>query len=82
MKKTKSRPTQLHQKQPKLTPTQAWKFLEDYNSLIHGIDTKTKLISIRIPENVLSAFKTKTKLIDKKYQSQIVQLMRDWIQKK
>lgn len=40
---------------------------------------KTKAISIRIPENLLSAFKTKAKLNGKPYQTKIKELMRDWL---
>ncbi len=74
MKKTK----QFLKKQEKLTPEQTLQFLEDFSNLMHGKDTPTKLISLRVPENILSVFKDKAKKMDLKYQSQIVKLMRDW----
>ena len=75
MKKTK----QIHKKQKKLTPNQVLEFLDNFQCVVHGQDKKTKLISMRVPENVLQSFKTLTKDKNQKYQSVIVQLMRDWI---
>lgn len=79
MKKVK----QIHKKQDSLTSEQALQFLEDFRSLVHGQDKLSRPISIRIPENVLESFKRVCKQSGVKYQSQIVQLMRQWlIQKK
>lgn len=75
MKKTK----QIHKRQKKLTPNQVLEFLDDFQSVVHGRDKKTKLISIRVPENILESFKVLTKEKNQKYQSIIIQLMRDWI---
>lgn len=78
MKKTK----QIHsQTRPELTPEQVLQFMSDFSETVHGIDKKTKLISLRVPENILNSFKVKAKLDNRKYQSLIVQLMRDWIKK-
>lgn len=52
-------------------------FLEDFRNLQSGQDSKTKLISVRIPENVLEAFKTQSRLMGARYQTRIVQLMRE-----
>jgi predicted DNA binding CopG/RHH family protein len=77
MKKVK----QIHKlnSQTKATPDQIWRFLEDYASLVQGRDEKTVAISIRVPKNILSAFKTRANLDGIKYQSQIVKLMRQWL---
>ncbi len=60
--------------------TQIAKFLEDFQHMIAGIDDKTKMISLRVPENILSAFKFKAERQKLKYQSVVIDLMRKWIQ--
>lgn len=77
MKKTK----QIHKKQKKLTPDQTIDFLDNFQNVINGKDKKTKLISLRIPENILESFKVLTQEKNQKYQSIIVHLMREWIKK-
>lgn len=57
---------------------QAMQFIEDFRTLGQDIDEPTQMISIRIPANVLRAFKTKAKLGRHRYQSEIVRLMREW----
>lgn len=76
MKKIK----QIHKVQPELTPLQTLQFLEDFRNLVHNKDAKTLAISLRVPENVLNVFKIKAKKKRLKYQSVIVQLMREWLQ--
>jgi predicted DNA binding CopG/RHH family protein len=39
-------------------------------------DEPTKLISIRVPENMLKALKVKAKMEGKKYQSLLVEILR------
>lgn len=78
MKKTK----QIHKPQQKLSPEQIVQFLDEYTNLINNVDSKSKLISLRVPENVLSIFKSKSQEKNIKYQSQIVALMRKWITEK
>jgi hypothetical protein len=73
----KSKPTSA-----KLTVDQTLRFLEDARTLYHGPDEPTQAISLRVPKNVLRAFKTKAGLEDRKYQSVIVALMRKWIVEK
>ena len=71
---------QIHSKnRPQLTAEETLQFIHDYNETIHGVDKKTKLISLRVPENLLNAFKTKANLDQRQYQSIIVALMRDWV---
>ncbi len=54
-------------------------FLEDFQKMIAGSDEQTQAISLRVPENVLRMFKLKAKSKGIKYQSQITQLMKDWL---
>ena len=75
MKRTK----QLHGRNDKLTPDQAWQFLENFSAMAHGKDEKTEMISLRVPGNILQAFKAKSQEQELKYQSQIIKLMRQWI---
>ncbi len=61
------------------TPEQVLTFLENYRQMQGGED-KSKLISIKVPESLLSAFRQKCELHGLKYQTQIKQLMRDWLE--
>jgi predicted DNA binding CopG/RHH family protein len=74
MKKAK----QFHKKSENLSHDQIVQFLDDFGKIVSGRDKKTKLISVRVPENILDAFKLKAQYQQKKYQSVIVQLMREW----
>ncbi len=65
-----------------LTVDQAMRFLEDTRTLYRGADELTRPISLRVPANVLRAFKTKAGLEGMKYQSVVVALMRKWIAEK
>ncbi len=78
MKKIK----QIHKPSPKMSPEQVLMFLEDFGQIVHGKDSKTKLISLRVPENILNSFKVKSQQEQRKYQSVIVQLMREWVLKR
>ncbi len=75
MKKTK----QINKKENVLSPDDAVRFLEDFKKVVYGRDLPTKLISLRVPENILNAFKTRAKIRNQKYQSVIVELMRKWV---
>lgn len=64
-----------------LTPTQIATFLEDFRQL-HGQShsrAKSKLISLKVPEDLLRAFKHKATLAGLRYQSQIKTLMLEWL---
>lgn len=57
-------------------------FLDDFR-LLHGPKpemAKSKLISLKVPENLLSVFKRKAQLSGTPYQTQIKKLMRDWLE--
>jgi len=54
-------------------------FIENF-SLMHAEKPKpSKLISLKVPINLLEAFKYKSKLFDTPYQTQIKQLMKNWL---
>ncbi len=53
-------------------------FLESFR-LMHAPTDKMKLISIKIPESLLIAFRQKCNLNDLKYQTQIKALMKNWV---
>lgn len=63
-------------KEGRVSPAEALQFLESMRQMAEDKDKPTKLISLRIPENILSAVKTKAKFENKKYQSLIVQYIR------
>ena len=63
-----------------MTPDQILQFLDDFRQL-HGAErrSRSKLISIKIPENLLNAFKARAKLMGTPYQTQIKVLMKAWV---
>jgi len=63
-----------------MTPDQIIRFLDDFRQL-HGapMHSKSKLISIKVPENLLNAFKAKAALARVPYQTQIKILMKAWV---
>ena len=63
-----------------MKPEQILQFLEDFRNLhFHSISQRTKLISIKVPENLLNAFKAKAKVNGIPYQTQIKRLMQEWM---
>lgn len=67
-----------------MTPDQIIRFVDDFRRL-HGGPTgagrhgKSRLISLKVPEDLLEAFRTKARLSGRPYQSQIKELMRQWL---
>lgn len=65
-----------------MTPQEIANFLDQFRQ-VHGgkspAKAKSKLISIKIPEDLLQAFRTKAELQGTPYQTQIKKLMRDWL---
>ncbi len=55
------------------------RFLEDYRVAVGAANARSRLISLRVPEPLLAAFKTKARLQGVPYQSQIKALMREWL---
>lgn len=63
----------------KISPEEAIQFLDDMRKLNEDRDELTKLISLRIPENLLRVLKTKAKVNNQKYQSLIISYIRLWL---
>ena len=63
----------------KLSPEQILSFLEDFKQLHAGKDSRTRLISMRVPEPLLRAFKAKAAAHGSRYQAQIKKLMKGWV---
>lgn len=63
----------------KLSVHQRLQFLEDFRKL-HGSKSpsKSRLISLRVPEDLLELFKKKADAQGKKYQAKIKELMAEW----
>ena len=65
-----------------MTPDQVIRFLEDFRTLHaqRGTGrTPSKLISLKVPEDLLDAFRTKARLRGRPYQTLIKELMRSWV---
>jgi predicted DNA binding CopG/RHH family protein len=60
----------------KISPHEALKFLENMRRIVEDKDEPTKLISLRVPNNILQALKTKAKSENNKYQSLIIYYIR------
>jgi predicted DNA binding CopG/RHH family protein len=64
----------------KLTPKQIIEFLDDFRMLhTQNSPVKSKLISIKVPEDLLRAFKRKSEFEDVPYQTMIKKLMKQWL---
>lgn len=61
-----------------LTTEQILQFLSDFQQLHNQQKKRTKLISIKVPEDLLGAFRTKAELAKVPYQTQIKKLMQQW----
>ena len=57
-------------------------FIDSFQKMLADQDDKTTAISLRIPKNILTAVKFKAKSENKKYQSLIVEYIRDGLKKK
>lgn len=63
-----------------MTPDQILQFLEDFRTL-HQRPGRSRLISLKVPEALLAAFKVKAGLDGVAYQSQIKRLMVEWLER-
>lgn len=66
---------------PSISPEEAVRFLEDIRIMNSEVDEPTIAISIRVPANVLRALKLRAKADGKKYQSLIVEYLRNGLRK-
>ena len=55
------------------------RFLDDFRRIHGGERSKSKLISMKVPEDLLGAFRAKARLHDVPYQTQIKRLMKAWL---
>jgi predicted DNA binding CopG/RHH family protein len=55
------------------------RFLEDFRRVHGRAPGKSQLISMKVPENLLAAFKAKARLCGVPYQTQIKALMVEWL---
>jgi hypothetical protein len=62
-----------------MSPAQIVKFLDDFRRALSPLPGKSRLISIKVPETLLEAFKTRARLSGVPYQTQIKRLMADWL---
>ena len=62
-----------------MTADQILRFLEDFRTL-HLRAGRSRLISLKVPESLLAAFKVKAGLDGIPYQSQIKRLMAEWLE--
>jgi predicted DNA binding CopG/RHH family protein len=65
-----------------LTPEQAIDFLESFQKMVHGIDEPSKAISLRVPENILRAYKLKAKQEKRGYQTMMIEALRQGLSQK
>jgi len=63
----------------KMTSNQIAAFLNEFQNVVNGCEGKKKLISLRVPENLLKHFRVKASSKNTPYQTQIIQLMREWV---
>jgi len=62
-----------------MTADQVLRFLDEFRRLHGHQPSPSKLISMKVPEDLLHAFKTKARLSNTPYQTQIKILMRAWL---
>ena len=67
-----------------MTPDQIIRFVEDFRRLHGGRQSgvgraKSRLISLKVPEDLLEAFKARARLSGRPYQTQIKELMKAWV---
>ena len=62
-----------------LTTDQVLRFLDDFRRLHGRKPSPSKLISMKVPEDLLQAFRIKAGLNNTPYQTQIKTLMRAWL---
>lgn len=65
-----------------LTPDQIVTFLDQFRYVAFaGHKSKSKLISIKVPEDLLQTFKMRARMEGRPYQAVIKGLMQDWLMK-
>ena len=67
------------QRESRITPEQALDFLESFREMQAGKDEPTRMISIRVPGNVLRAYKIAAQAENRSYQSMMNQALREYL---
>jgi len=62
-----------------MTPAEVLEFLEGFRLLQNRPRPKSRLISLKVPEDLLEAFRRRCHLEGTRYQTQIKRLMGDWL---
>ncbi|MYD99617.1 MAG: hypothetical protein F4X98_19810 [Gammaproteobacteria bacterium] len=62
-----------------LSPDDIARFLENFKRIHGTANSRSRLISLKVPEALLAAFKTQARLRGIPYQTQIKNLMRLWL---
>jgi predicted DNA binding CopG/RHH family protein len=62
-----------------MTPMQILEFIDSFQKLMYSQKSKTKLISLKVEEDLLENFKKTCQLNGIKYQTQIKKLLREWL---
>jgi uncharacterized protein (DUF4415 family) len=62
-----------------MSADQVLRFLDDFRRLHGTKPAPSKLISIKVPEDLLEAFKARARMDGTPYQTQIKILMKDWL---
>ena len=63
-----------------LSPEDIVRFLEDFRKLHGAATARSRLISLKVPEPLLAAFKAKARLHGVPYQTQIKTIMQAWLE--
>jgi hypothetical protein len=84
--KTKKRTLQVHSEKrihedKNVTAEQTLVFLHEFQLLHQGEEGPSKLISIRVPERLLKLFRAKAERQGKRYQTEILRLMRESLER-
>ena len=64
----------------RLSPDAVARFLEEFRTL-HAPPAKTRLISMKVPEPLLAAFKLRCRAEGSRYQTKIKELMVAWLER-
>jgi predicted DNA binding CopG/RHH family protein len=62
-----------------MKPVEVLEFLESFRLIHDSTSARSRLISLKIPENLLDAFRARCRLEGVRYQTQIKRLMNDWL---
>ena len=62
-----------------MKPVEVLEFLESFRLLHARVSSRSRLISLKVPESLLDAFRARCHLEGVRYQTQIKRLMSDWL---